>query len=70
MATGEHGLKWRVETVAEAQEREWGWHKWFAWHPVIVKDGEKVWLEVVERQFYPLVWDRPDIRLCRYRLLQ
>lgn len=25
-----------------------GWHRWFAWHPVVVGD-QWVWLETVER---------------------
>ena len=25
-----------------------GWHRWFAWHPVVI-DGQWVWLETVER---------------------
>jgi len=25
------------------------WHRWFAWYPVTIS-GQKVWLEVVERQ--------------------
>jgi len=27
------------------------WHDWFAWHPVTV-DGERVWLEKVQRKAY------------------
>ena len=31
-----------------------GWHRWFAWHPVEVREEdiyvETVWLEVVERR--------------------
>ena len=38
---------------AAAQERlkaEAGWHKWFAWHPVMLIDGRTAFLETVERQ--------------------
>lgn len=24
------------------------WHQWFAWHPIRLKDGRRVWLETVE----------------------
>ena len=31
-----------------------GWHRWFAWHPVEVREkdicDETVWLEVIERR--------------------
>jgi hypothetical protein len=26
------------------------WHRWFAWHPVDLPDGDRVWWEVVERK--------------------
>lgn len=25
------------------------WHNWFAWYPIYLSDGTKVWLETVER---------------------
>lgn len=25
------------------------WHKWFAWYPVTVEDGNCIWLEYVAR---------------------
>ena len=28
-----------------------GWHEWFAWYPVKLMSGEKVWLKTVERLF-------------------
>jgi len=33
----------------------WKWHKWFAWHPVIIRYDENnntilVWLQTVERK--------------------
>ncbi|QDP48411.1 MAG: hypothetical protein Tp118SUR00d2C21406231_27 [Prokaryotic dsDNA virus sp.] len=32
------------------------WHIWFAWHPVKCEaTGETVWLENVERKFYPVL---------------
>ena len=32
------------------------WHRWFAWHPVII-DNVTVWLEIVERRRYPDIFD-------------
>jgi hypothetical protein len=32
------------------------WHRWFAWHPVII-DNVTVWLEVVERKRDPDTFD-------------
>jgi hypothetical protein len=26
------------------------WHKWFAWHPVKLENGDKIWLEFVLRK--------------------
>ena len=35
--------------------RNWGsstqWQPWFAWHPVLTKQGEWVWLETVYRRW-------------------
>lgn len=27
------------------------WHRWWAWHPVQLENGEWVWLEYVERRW-------------------
>lgn len=27
------------------------WHAWFAWRPVYVKGGDKVWLRSVQRRW-------------------
>ena len=29
------------------------WHRWFAWHPVTLRNGHFVWLRFVERK-----WDK------------
>lgn len=26
------------------------WHKWFAWHPVTLDNGQFCWLETIERK--------------------
>ena len=31
------------------------WHRWFAWHPVTLRNGHFVWLRFVERK-----WDTGD----------
>lgn len=28
------------------------WHDWFAWWPVVTKDGIYVWCETIERRSY------------------
>jgi len=45
------------KTAAERRadrERFLNWHKWFAWHPISLDEGEHagriVWLDVVERK--------------------
>jgi hypothetical protein len=30
------------------------WRPWFAWHPVMIENGQWVWLETVERKFKPM----------------
>jgi hypothetical protein len=44
-------MKWGQrdkDKVKEKNKREP--HNWFAWHPVILSDGRKAWLETVERE--------------------
>lgn len=34
----------------------WGWHKWFAWRPVLANTGIKydwIWWETIERNWRP-----------------
>jgi hypothetical protein len=31
------------------------WHKWFAWHPVRLDDGRRVWLETILRRLDEIV---------------
>lgn len=38
-----------------AKRREW--HLWFAWRPVKLDTGQKVWLETVWRQEYEGIYD-------------
>jgi hypothetical protein len=26
------------------------WHPWFAWHPVMLENGDAVWMEHIERR--------------------
>lgn len=38
------------------------WHKWFAWHPVVI-ENDCVWLETVERRIdYGIYDDFPEYR--------
>ncbi len=30
------------------------WHRWFAWHPVTLENGNCAWLEMVERKRWHL----------------
>jgi len=39
-------MRW---TATRKPSRKTTWHDWFAWHPVTI-DGERVWLESVERR--------------------
>jgi hypothetical protein len=32
------------------------WHRWFAWHPVII-DNVTVWFEMIERKRDPDIFD-------------
>lgn len=61
-------MKWRNgETKESKTVRLSGWHKWFAWHPVVidtVRDGDRIrrvkaWLEFVNRRGCPSIfkWD-------------
>lgn len=47
-------MKWRTETWDEQKARLQKWHKWFAWHPVIIKekDGKhySIWLKNIYRR--------------------
>jgi hypothetical protein len=42
-------MKFRI--VRSTSEHKQKWHKWFAWHPVIV-NGTFIWLEYVYRKSY------------------
>lgn len=33
------------------------WHRWFAWHPVIVGQWHLVWLEHIERRYEYDQWN-------------
>jgi hypothetical protein len=33
-----------------------GWVRWFAWYPVTVNTGERVWWESVERRRFESAW--------------
>lgn len=39
----------------ERHEKFYTWHKWFAWHPVII-DGVIVWFEEIEREKFINTW--------------
>lgn len=26
------------------------WHDWFAWHPITLRNGERIWLETIRRK--------------------
>jgi hypothetical protein len=49
-------VKWFGGLTDRAKEEKMKrWHKWFAWHPVVVstsfsKNEKKVWLEYVDRR--------------------
>lgn len=38
-------MRWRKRA------RPRGWHRWYAWHPVLAGD-QWIWLETVERKSY------------------
>jgi len=40
----------------------YGWHSWFAWHPVLLNDGRMAWLETIERKF----WRDPEPNYAGY----
>ena len=49
------GLTWEEEIAkSEAHEKSLSdvvvWHRWYAWFPVKVAEGDCRWLEVVERR--------------------
>lgn len=40
------------------------WKVWFAWHPVLLEDGRRVWLRRVQRRWFTdVLWYReiPDM---------
>jgi len=44
--------------------RETPWKVWFAWHPVLLEDGRRVWLRRVQRRWFnDVLWYReiPDM---------
>jgi hypothetical protein len=47
-------MKIKIESQYERRIGLRQWHRWFAWHPVRVGDGDVRWLEAVERR---LVWN-------------
>lgn len=51
-------MKFNISKWQKFWAYDFGWHKWFAWCPVIVED-KLVWLETVERIyqcFYDSHW--------------
>lgn len=38
-------MRWRTRSPIKK-----GWHTWFAWYPVELENGEKVWLEQIVRR--------------------
>lgn len=55
------------ETTEQTVDRWTTPHVWFAWHPVILKDGRMLWLESVLR--YRTRYSRTDCsRLWTYEL--
>ena len=40
----------KLYNVADRARRLENWHKWFAWHPEAMADGQVVWLEILERR--------------------
>lgn len=38
------------------------WHEWFAWHPVRLESGERVWLQTVERRSVWFVYSFNEYR--------
>jgi len=45
-------MKWRTREIMrlEYARKYRHWTPWFAWHPVVVKNGGWVWLEMIERR--------------------
>lgn len=38
------------QAFRDRRARRANWHKWFAWHPVRLLDGSRVWLRPVYRR--------------------
>lgn len=36
--------------IENSSKKRAEWRRWFAWHPVEIKDGHFIWLEYVERR--------------------
>lgn len=55
------------------EEILYSWAPWFAWYPVLLKDGRMVWLETVERKhngtddYFGTPWEYRSIRSARER---
>lgn len=41
---------WLMERLAAKVESTLDWHRWFAWHPVRMDNGEWKWLCFLERR--------------------
>lgn len=50
--TAQEWEEYRKEQKA-IEEYHMNWHKWFAWRPVEVAQGDCRWLEYVERRLIP-----------------
>lgn len=37
------------------------WHKWFAWYPVVIKKGDRRWLETLNRRAVYITDDYEDM---------
>ena len=36
--------------LTSRKQRLENWHRWFAWHPMVMPSGDLVWLEWIERK--------------------
>jgi hypothetical protein len=55
------------DSRGEDNMKETLWKKWFAWHPVLLEDGRRVWLRSVQRRWFnDALWYREIPNMDEY----
>lgn len=52
MIYGKTNQEQTIEKLAWREKYYHTWHKWFAWYPIQLRNGRKVWWQTIYRKRY------------------